>query len=344
MPHSKWIAEQRQYQLRYADHVLLFLDAQSECLSRRLDQRVEGMMRRGLRQEIEAFNAAPGPRRPPDTSAAVACAPAEGTPPASSAAPARAEPCAAPVSEACGSSERSDAPQVPSGSPEAHGCAFTDFTHGLLQSIGFKEFEPYFNAAKAPDGAEPRDAGAAAAVWEGCVASLQAHTRRYANRQRQWVRNRFAVHAHVRLLAFDSTGAVEEGVDLDSDASCWRRNVVLPAAGVVRDLLEGGDVPRLHAGRCVHSDKAAASFDSWKMYRCDDCERDIHGALQWEAHLKSKGHKKRKEWAKKKDIIEFYKRRRLEAAEPTIARDEAQGEAPQPATAQDQPGPTRPMV
>ena len=32
VPHSKWFTEQRQHHLRYADHMLRLLDAQSECL------------------------------------------------------------------------------------------------------------------------------------------------------------------------------------------------------------------------------------------------------------------------------------------------------------------------
>lgn len=69
------------------------------------------------------------------------------------------------------------------------------FTSGLLQAIGYKEFAPYLDLVDDGEGdgvgeGEGEGEGEARAVLAECVERLKRVTRRYAKKQRAWIRNR----------------------------------------------------------------------------------------------------------------------------------------------------------
>eukprot|EP00667_Euglena_gracilis_P005388 EG_transcript_5426 len=251
---SDRLAQQAKHVVRFPDHVLLYLDADRECLGRRLDRRVDAMVRRGLVAEVEAFYAAH--HRPSASDAA----------------------SAGDLADPAASEEEDEA----------------DFSHGLLQSIGLKEFHPYLaERCNGSSSSDVADNGVSSVELASCIEALKTNTRRYANRQRQWIRNRFAIHSHLRLFTLDSTGAAD--VDEPRDPARWAGAVVQPAAAIVGDAWQGRDTAALHAERRLLLGKRSGDAAADRMHRCDVCERDIHGEAQWAAHLRSRPHRKKQD-------------------------------------------------
>lgn len=65
-------------------------------------------------------------------------------------------------------------------------CRQVDYTKGIFQSIGFKEFSPYFLLPE-----EEKNSDKGEKVLEQCVEVLKLVTRRYARKQTKWTVNRF---------------------------------------------------------------------------------------------------------------------------------------------------------
>lgn len=105
--------------------------------------------------------------------------------------------------------------------------------HGVLQSIGYKEFLPLmeFNRRTA---SAPQPEAERARVLAQCVERLKIATRQYARVQLTWLRNRFVGNG-VPVTFLDSTNPAE-----------WEARVLQPALRVTRRLLaatDGEEVP-----------------------------------------------------------------------------------------------------
>lgn len=48
------------------------------------------------------------------------------------------------------------------------------------------------------------------------------------------------------------------------------------------------------AGVSAGGEQLALLADSWKKFTCDDCARTLNGPSEWDAHLRSKQHRKRR--------------------------------------------------
>lgn len=161
---------------------------------------------------------------------------------------------------------------------------------GLLQAIGYKEFSEYLDLKDDPTSTPE----AVAAALEACVASLKRTTRRYARQQNQFVRNRF-VKRGVPVVRLDT-----------SDVGAWDAAVREPAFREVEALLRGD----------AHVVPATSDVDrikAWKKFHCDVCDRMLDGQRDWDAHLKSRKHRRAVEGQKKR-------RRRQQHLEAAAAR------------------------
>eukprot|EP01114_Cavostelium_apophysatum_P022544 TRINITY_DN8190_c0_g1_i2.p1 TRINITY_DN8190_c0_g1~~TRINITY_DN8190_c0_g1_i2.p1 ORF type:complete len:245 (-),score=49.02 TRINITY_DN8190_c0_g1_i2:23-757(-) len=138
-----------------------------------------------------------------------------------------------------------------------------DFTKGIYQSIGFKEFASYLEDRNSP--------------LETCVESLKAHTRRYAKSQLQWINHRL-LKKGVTIHKLDST-----------DLTKWTEKVVEPALQIVGAFVKGDTVPDTWALQ-----SSVVQKGEWKKYECDVCNRTLNGEVEWKAHQKSKQHKSTK--------------------------------------------------
>ncbi len=272
----------------------------------RLDARVVAMMGEGLPAEIRALRAelrggAPSPPQPPQP---------------------RDEPSeltrrvAAGLAAGAGGSD---------GEPE--GGSFS----GLLQAIGYKEFEEYLAlcdahpaAAAALDAGAGAAAGAPAAPPPGAPAAASAPRKRprapppspeealtsalargaarlrevthgYARKQERWIRNRFEARG-VPLVKVDTSS-------LGGGGGGWEAAVGAPVVADVHAWLAGAPAAQLlppSAPAALATDAAAVPpapdidrIRAWRQVVCEPCGgRVINGGDAWLAHEASKGHKR----------------------------------------------------
>jgi len=110
-----------------------------------------------------------------------------------------------------------------------------DWTKGIFQAIGCRDFLSYFQASHLEEnGLCPiGTSNATESLLEECISALKSRTRKYARSQRKWVKR-----IHSKLLRGESKYAYWEFHRLDSsDSSSWNRSVLQPAIAAVRNIL-----------------------------------------------------------------------------------------------------------
>ncbi|XP_037802016.1 tRNA dimethylallyltransferase-like [Penaeus monodon] len=155
-----------------------------------------------------------------------------------------------------------------------------DYTKGIFQSIGFKEFHQYLVL---PEEEQQTEAGKK--LYEAGIAALKQVTRRYSRKQLKWIKNRFLLPADRQVppvFALDG-----------SDPSKWDDRVRLPAEGVVQALAEGRQ-PELQTANMVKESPDVEDINRGDKtrYECDVCERVVIGEIQWRAHVHGAKHRK----------------------------------------------------
>uniref|UniRef100_A0A224ZAS9 tRNA dimethylallyltransferase n=1 Tax=Rhipicephalus zambeziensis TaxID=60191 RepID=A0A224ZAS9_9ACAR len=155
-----------------------------------------------------------------------------------------------------------------------------DYTKGIFQSIGFKEFHRYLlmdNEEKAsPKGQKEFAQG----LW-----LMKQVTKRYSRKQKRWITQRFLRTPDRQVPPVYSLDA--------TDVSCWDERARDKSFEIVKDFLEGREpshkpIPLLDSNNNRH-----------RLFTCDVCNVTTIGSITWEAHVKSKKHhalvKKQKE-------------------------------------------------
>ncbi|DAZ99794.1 TPA: hypothetical protein N0F65_001303 [Lagenidium giganteum] len=151
---------------------------------------------------------------------------------------------------------------------------------GILQAIGYKEFQPYLDALEAPENEAKPDAEGLDKVLSECVEQLNIATRQYARRQLTWIRNRF-VTRNIPVYEVDS-----------SDVSVWDTAVAAPAIEIARQFLAGQQVTTPSIQAQNPDNKELTLAEKYIENVCAICgDRKFTGAKQWKEHLRSKGHK-----------------------------------------------------
>jgi tRNA dimethylallyltransferase len=160
-----------------------------------------------------------------------------------------------------------------------------DASVGILQAIGYKEFQPYFDAL---DAAESDDGGGDAppdvdSVLRECVEQLNVATRQYARRQLSWIRNKF-VTKNIPVYQVDS-----------SDVDKWDESVARPAIDIASRFLAGEAIAPAYKSvqeQRPETARGRSLADKFAENECEICGgRKFLGDTQWREHLSSKGHK-----------------------------------------------------
>nr|BCT26318.1 isopentenyl transferase [Euura sp. 'Pontania] len=157
--------------------------------------------------------------------------------------------------------------------------ALPDYTKGIFQTIGFKEFHEYLILSK-----EDRESDKGKKLLEEGIEDLKLRTRRYARKQQRWVTNRFIKRGDRQtppIYLLDST-----------DVGKWEENVFAPAVSIIDDKISGKTPSRepLNSNRiekAVHSDMSTA-----ESHYCKTCRRVLIGDYQWKAHMEGRKHQR----------------------------------------------------
>lgn len=159
---------------------------------------------------------------------------------------------------------------------------------GIWQSIGYKQFEPYFHALD--QGKDPEEVQK---LKDTGLEEMKAATRRYANYQNRWTRLK-----QFPLLAEQGPQALDSLYLLDStDVSAYHSTVVEPAAAITAHFLAGqarqhptelSDLAREILGKAREPPPETTPCEK----RCDICGTEIRTEQMWGKHIKSATHRR----------------------------------------------------
>ncbi|KAK4872668.1 hypothetical protein RN001_014697 [Aquatica leii] len=152
-----------------------------------------------------------------------------------------------------------------------------DYTKGVFQSIGFKEFHDYLMLTP-----EERQNDDGIKLFEMGTEDLKRATRRYAKKQRKWIVNRF--------LAKNIKRDVPLVYGLDTtDVSKWDSLVRDPAIAIIESFINKVDCE--HKPLPLQETKGLPNSMA-ERYFCEVCNRVFIGSHQWDCHIKSHKHKR----------------------------------------------------
>ncbi|KZL71957.1 tRNA isopentenyltransferase [Colletotrichum tofieldiae] len=198
-----------------------------------------------------------------------------------------------------------------------------DYTRGIWQSIGFKEFSPYLKALNSSD--PPTDPSALEALKATGLEEMKTSTRQYAKYQTRWIRTKI-----VPLLQ-ERPGALDHLFVMDStDVARWSANVADPAVDVAGRFLTGEEMPAptglSETARDVLREATAQAERTLCRRTCEICKTTCVTEQDWAKHVKSRRHNV---------LLKKTKRRALTAAERPLAVVPVEAEEKREAVAAD---------
>jgi tRNA dimethylallyltransferase len=168
-----------------------------------------------------------------------------------------------------------------------------DDSRGIWVSIGYKEFSAY-TAAVASGTANETDLRV---LKDEAVERTKIATRQYAKRQTRWIRIKLlqalqAAQATSSLYLLDGTSIAD-----------FATNVLAPAADVTQAFLSGEPMPEpkdmseaaaevLTAAVIQDPESAASTPKKWLRQKCELCGVTCVTEKQWEAHARSRAHRR----------------------------------------------------
>ena len=139
-----------------------------------------------------------------------------------------------------------------------------DYTLGIFQSIGFKEFHKYLML---PDDATKSSPTGQKLYKEG-VELMNISTHQYAKRQLRWIRQRFLnpmITNRFDVYEVDST-----------DPSQWEQKVLFPAMKVIQSFIDGKK-PEMEPVEPIQMppERLEHIQDLNKIFYCSTCDRSL---------------------------------------------------------------------
>ncbi|GAA5866194.1 hypothetical protein JCM1840_005107 [Sporobolomyces johnsonii] len=171
-----------------------------------------------------------------------------------------------------------------------------NYSKGIYQSIGYKEFKPYLSARHRDPSRTLENDAALRRVFDEGVESIKTSTRQYAKRQVKWIKSKLL--PAVRKLEDQSEVTV---VLLDaSDLARWNETVRDPAVDLLNQFLDRRPLPdplTLSPSAALHLAVPESSGPSAHAKRaCEMCTREPDRPFmveerQWAGHIKTKAHR-----------------------------------------------------
>ncbi|XP_022655179.1 tRNA dimethylallyltransferase, mitochondrial-like isoform X1 [Varroa destructor] len=146
-----------------------------------------------------------------------------------------------------------------------------DYTQGIFQSIGFKEFHSYITSS-----AEDRNSKEGKKAFEHSLWLMKQVTKRYSRYQKKWINKRF-------LGEPDREVPPIYGLD-GTDLKAWNYNVRDTAIEIIENILAGKqpNTQPLQKTDIVRSREG--------IFTCEMCSVTSVGEINHNAHMKSKKH------------------------------------------------------
>eukprot|EP00088_Acartia_fossae_P014993 TRINITY_DN1810_c1_g2_i1.p1 TRINITY_DN1810_c1_g2~~TRINITY_DN1810_c1_g2_i1.p1 ORF type:complete len:546 (-),score=116.53 TRINITY_DN1810_c1_g2_i1:602-2239(-) len=152
-----------------------------------------------------------------------------------------------------------------------------DYTKGIFQSIGFKEFHNYLLLSE-----EEKETERGKEEFQKGVEFLKIATRQYARRQAKWMRRRFTVNHREAPPVYR--------VD-SSQPELWKEKCYDPASKILQAYLDG-KLPE-EAVPLERIDLDELDYQNNKQkFTCQLCQKEFKGRRQYEAHIEGRRHKK----------------------------------------------------
>ncbi|KAG8804953.1 hypothetical protein FRC18_006953 [Serendipita sp. 400] len=160
-----------------------------------------------------------------------------------------------------------------------------DYTSGVFQSIGFKEFHDYLQSSSEAD-------------FNTAVDAMKRATRKYAVYQNKWNQRKF-------LPLVDAVSDAHAFVLDTTDPEEWSK-IEAQAVNITTSFLAGRDLPlpssltplaRTLLSTPVKANKPSAALSLHKKIQCEICTRDpnepfLVTEVEWALHLKSRIHQR----------------------------------------------------
>ncbi|GAA5821382.1 hypothetical protein JCM11251_004597 [Rhodosporidiobolus azoricus] len=200
----------------------------------------------------------------------------------------------------------------------ASGADATNYSKGIYQAIGYKEFEAYLAHKHRNPTLTLENDPTLRKLFDQGVESMKVSTRQYAKRQVKWIKSKLL--PAVRKLENDDGVTV---VLLDaSDLSRWKEDVRDRAVDLLNRFLDGQALPdpsTLSPAAATHlapPDPISSTAHTKRL--CPTCTRDPERPVmveerRWEEHTRTRGHRIGAQKRRKGEEKE--RRRAAEAAE-----------------------------
>lgn len=214
--------------LRYDPTCVIWLSCDEEDLDKKLDERVDQMLERGLLAELDAFH-----------------------------------------------KQYNRDLMIKGEEP--------DYTKGIFQTIGFKEFHKYLMLNEAE-----RIEESGKKVLKDCIDAMKQVTRRYSRRQTTWIKRRILTAGTRNLpplyklvTSFDDEG--------------WRNRVCPPAFDIVESFIDHRQLSDESEAFEVKPEHSSGQPFEPGMFHCTACDRILIGKKNITDHLRSRRHKRRQQ-------------------------------------------------
>ncbi|GAA5905356.1 tRNA dimethylallyltransferase [Sporobolomyces salmoneus] len=171
-----------------------------------------------------------------------------------------------------------------------------DYSKGIYQAIGYKEFEPYLSQLHRDPTRTFENDEELRRLFDQGVEQMKTATRQYAKRQVKWIKSKLLPAVH----KLEESGAVTVVLLDATDLSQWQENVRTPAMDFLHAFLDHRPLPdplTLSQAAALHLAPTRPEDAQAKSKRaCETCTRDPLKPFtveerQWSAHIKTKSHR-----------------------------------------------------
>ncbi|KAI9297263.1 tRNA isopentenyltransferase [Neoconidiobolus thromboides FSU 785] len=195
-----------------------------------------------------------------------------------------------------------------------------EYDRGIKQAIGFKAFDPYFQLLKQQKEEKEQFEVELQKVTLSCLEVMKQQTRKYAKKQINFIKNKLML---LIKNSVQNQEAIFPRLLNATDLNQWDKNVLNRAIELCdKILIQNNTFIELDTefqslfNNCENN--SYIKFENWKKRVCESCSLRIdkttgslvepviiNGDQEWEAHLKSKMHRKQKDFNKYKALVKL---------------------------------------